>query len=182
MVTDLLSERNIEYNPSQKVKEIRSGTLLTENGKEFSQTLTIAIPLHVSPSVIKDAGLVDQSGWIPVNSKTLATAHAHVYAIGDCAGTKNSKGQLIPRAGVLAEGQGKVVASNLIQEIRGGQSRLEFDGKGVCFMETGGGNAAPVRANFYAEPVATWEFVPPSPDGLQAKQKFLEERMNAWFG
>ena len=181
IVTDLLGARQIEYKPSQRVKEIRSDTIVTEDGEQFSQRLTLAVPVHIAPSVVREAGLVDESGWIPVSSKTLATANANVYAIGDCAGTRNQKGQLLPRAGILAEEQGKVVAANLIHEITGTQHPAEFEGRGACFVEVGGGKAASVRANFYAQPTATWEFSPPNVEGLQQKQKFLEERMNSWF-
>jgi sulfide:quinone oxidoreductase len=181
MVTRLLEERGIEYHPSERVKEVRSRSVLTEGGKEISHDLLFGIPTHVSPSVVREAGLTDQSGWIPVNARTLATSYPQVYAIGDCAGPRTPKGQLLPRAGILAEGQGKVVAANLIHEIRGDTTREEFQGNGVCFMEVGGGRAAPVRASFYAEPNPTWESTPPSAEGLREKQLFLEERMSAWF-
>ncbi|MGA2627385.1 MAG: FAD-dependent oxidoreductase [Candidatus Bathyarchaeia archaeon] len=181
MVTRLLQERGIEYHPSERVKEIRSRSVLTEGGKEISHDLLFGVPTHVSPSVVREARLTDQSGWIPVNARTLATSYPQVYAIGDCAGPRTPKGQLIPRAGILAEGQGKVVAANLIHEIKGATTREEFQGNGVCFMEVGGGRAAPVRASFYAEPNPTWESTPPSAEGLREKQLFLEERMSAWF-
>jgi sulfide:quinone oxidoreductase len=180
-VTNLLAEKQIEYHPSERVTEIRRGTLLTEGGEQFSQTLLLAVPKHVAPDALRRGGLVDESGWIPVNPKTLATKHDRVYAIGDCAGTRNAKGQLIPRAGILAEEQGKVVAANLIREITGAGTAEEFQGKGMCFMETGGGLAAPVRANFFAEPAPTWEFLAPSKRGFIEKREFLEARMKAWF-
>lgn len=182
MVTNLLKERGIEYYPSERVKEIRSRSVLTEGGKEIPHDLLFGVPTHVSPSVLRDAGLTDQSGWIPVNARTLATSTPQVYAIGDCAGPRTPKGQLLPRAGILAEEQGKVVAANLIQEIEGAKAREEFQGNGVCFMEVGDGKAAPVRASFYAEPNPTWESTPPSTEGFREKQRFLDARMNAWFG
>jgi len=181
VVTNLLEEKKIEYHPSEKVKEIRPKSVLTEKA-EFSHDLVFGVPVHVVPSVIREAGLSDQSGWIPVDPKTLATQCAGVYAIGDCAGPKTPKGPLLPRAGILAEQQGKVVAGNLIHEILGDGKSDMFDGKGVCFMEVGGDRAAPVRANFYAEPNPKWELTPPSEDGFLEKRRFLEERMAAWFG
>jgi sulfide:quinone oxidoreductase len=182
LVTNLLEERGIEYHPSQKVKEIRSKSIIAESGKEFSHNLVFAVPVHVAPSVVKEAGLSDQSGWIPVNPRTMATSFPNVYAIGDCAGTKIPTGQLLPRAGILAEEEGKVVAANLIRHIRGEGEDESFDGTGVCFMEVGGEKAAPVRADFYAQPNPKWHFTAPSADGFQEKQRFVKERMNAWFG
>ena len=181
LLTDLLSERGIEYHPSERVKEIRSGIVVTEGGKQFSHTLLLAVPTHVAPQVVRNAGLVDESGWIPVNPRTLATTYAGVYAIGDCAGARTPMGQLLPRAGTLAEEEGKVVAANLVREVTGAEGREEFQGRGTCFMETGGGKAAPVQAGFYAEPAPQWEFRPPSVEGFREKQRFLEDRMKAWF-
>jgi hypothetical protein len=57
----------------------------------------------------------------------------------------------------------------------------EFQGKGMCIIETGGGMAAPVRANFFAEPAPTWEFAPKSREGFIEKREFLDDRMKAWF-
>ncbi|HYB84055.1 MAG TPA: FAD/NAD(P)-binding oxidoreductase [archaeon] len=179
-LTDLLSEKEIEYFPSERVNEIRPGIVLTA-GKQFSHTLLLAVPKHVVPDVLRKGGLADDSGWIPVEPRTLATKHPDMYAIGDCAGTRNPKGQLLPRAGAIAEEQGKVVAANLIHEITGEGSTQEFQGRGVCFMETGGGMAAPLRANFFSEPEPTWEFAPPSREGFMEKRRFLEDRMKAWF-
>ena len=180
-LTDLLSEKEIEYFPSERVNEIRPGIVLTGAGKQFSHTLLLAVPKHVVPDVLRKGGLADDSGWIPVEPRTLATKHPDMYAIGDCAGTRNPKGQLLPRAGAIAEEQGKVVAANLIHEITGEGSTQEFQGRGVCFMETGGGMASPLRANFFSEPEPTWEFAPPSREGFMEKRRFLEDRMKAWF-
>ena len=181
MVTCLLEERGIDYHPSETVREVRSKSILTVGGKEIAHSFLFGVPTHVAPSVVREAGLTDQSGWIPVNARTLATLSPQVYAIGDCAGPRTPKGQLLPRAGILAEEQGKVVAANLIREIEGAPAREEFQGNGACYMEVGDGKAAPVRANFYAEPNPTWEAIPPSAEGLREKQRFLEERMSAWF-
>jgi sulfide:quinone oxidoreductase len=180
-LTDLLVEKEIEYSPSERVNEIRTGVVLTDSGKQFSHTLLLAVPKHVAPEVLRTGGLVDDSGWVPVEPRTLATKHANVYAIGDCAGTRNPKGQLLPRAGILAEEQGKVVAANLIREITGEGRMEEFQGMGVCFMETGSGKASAVRANFFSEPKPTWEFAPPSREGFLEKRQFLEDHMKAWF-
>lgn len=97
-------------------------------------------------------------------------------------GTKTPKGALLPRAGNLAESQGKVVAQNIISEIGGLDELAKFDGLGVCYMEVGGGMAAPLRASFFAQPSPKWELNSPSEEGFRMKQQFLEERMKTWFG
>jgi len=179
-VTNLLQERGIEYHPQQKVKNVEPKRVVTES-ESFPHNLLCAVPVHVVPEVLKRAGLTDQSGWVPVNPATLETRYDGVYAIGDCAGPKVPKGMLLPRAGVLAEGEAKAVAGRIIQEISGTDKTTIFTGEGVCYVEVGGGMAAVVRSNFYAPPEPKWEFTPPSREGFEMKRQFLEERMAAWF-
>jgi len=179
-LTDLLRDREIEYHPRERVREIRKNSTFTETG-EYHHDLVLAIPVHVVPQILRDCGLVDQSGWVKVDPSTLSTDALDVFAIGDCAGPKTLKGALLPRAGILAEEQGKVVAKNIISRIQGSPETERFTGEGVCFMEIGNGMAAPVRANFYAQPTPTWEFIPPSTKGFEEKNRFLVERMTRWF-
>jgi sulfide:quinone oxidoreductase len=181
-VTKLLADRGIKYHPSQKTKEIRQDCVVTEEGKEIPHNLVLAIPKHVAPSVLTESGLLDETGWVAVDPGTLRTRTANVFAIGDCAGTKTPKGPLLPRAGTLAEGQGRAVAQNIIRHIRGIEMSVKFDGKGVCYMETGDGMAVPVRADFFSQPNPTYEFNTPSEEGYRQKRVFLEDRMRAWFG
>lgn len=182
VVTTLLADRGIKYYPAQKVREIRQKGVITEEGGEIQHDSVFAIPIHVAPSVLKDSGLIDESGWVPVDPTTLATRIPSVFAVGDCAATKIPKGALLPRAGILAEEQGKVVAENIVHEIEGTDESAKFNGQGVCYMEVGERKAAPVRANFFAQPSPKWEIEPPNEEGYRQKQQFLEERMKAWFG
>ncbi len=46
----------------------------------------------------------------------------------------------IPKAGVFAEAQAKVVSQQIIDDIENNRDKLsssKFDGKGFCFMEVG---------------------------------------------
>ncbi len=181
MVTELLKDRGIAYHPAKKVTEIQQKSVITESGEQIPHDWIFAIPIHFAPSILKDSGLVDQSGWVPVDPSTMATKSTNVYAVGDCAGTKIPKGALLPRAGILAEEQGKVAARNIIHEIQDVNMSAKFEGRGVCYMEVGDRRAAPVQANFFAQPEPTWEFNPPTEEGYRQKEQFLEERMKAWF-
>lgn len=61
-------------------------------------------------------------------------------------------GKPLPKAGVFAEREAKVVAHNIAREITGRGDPAVFDGHGECFIETGGGKAGFGRGDFYAEP------------------------------
>jgi sulfide:quinone oxidoreductase len=61
-------------------------------------------------------------------------------------------GKPLPKAGVFAEREAKVVARNIAYEITGKGERARFDGHGECFIETGDGKAGFGAGDFYAEP------------------------------
>ncbi len=179
-IVGLLTEREIEYRSSQKLMEIQQRAVRTETDS-FPHDQVFAVPIHVAPRVLKQSGLTDDSGWVPVDPLTMETKFEGIYAVGDCAGPKIPKGALLPRAGVLADEQGKTVAERIRQDISGEKKNAAFAGEGVCFVEVGREMAAPVKSNFYAQPAPKWEFTPPSREGFEMKRRFLEERMALWF-
>jgi sulfide:quinone oxidoreductase len=81
---------------------------------------------------------------------------------------------------VFAEAHGRVAARNIVGEI-GGDAGAEFDGRGYCFMEFGGGSAAYVEGDFFAEPGPRVRMSEPDEETFGAKQAFERERLEAWF-
>ena len=61
------------------------------------------------------AGMTDSTWWVPVNVKNLETKFPGVFAIGDIASIPTPKSYVpyLPKAGVFAHGQAKVVANNI---------------------------------------------------------------------
>jgi sulfide:quinone oxidoreductase len=100
-------------------------------GTELSYDLLVTIPPHRGIDLIADAGLGD-SGWVDVDRHTLEAAEAeNVYAIGDTADTG------VPNAGSVAHYQASVVGQRLASELRGHPATATYDGKTLCFIETG---------------------------------------------
>src|SRR3990170_2425434 len=58
--------------------------------------LLVGVPPHRAPGFVRDAGLVDGSGWVPVDARTLKTSADHVFAIGDVAAIKLASGMFLP--------------------------------------------------------------------------------------
>ena len=133
--------------------------------------MLVGIPPHAAPKVVREAGLTDEGGWITVEIDTLETIHPGIYAIGDVTSIKqpNPTGLSLPKAGVFADEQARVVAANIAAEIRGKDKSRKFDGKGFCYIEVGDGQAAYGSGNFYGYPGPTVYLEPPS-------RKFHEER------
>jgi sulfide:quinone oxidoreductase len=154
-VRRMVEEKGITYHPEHQVTAVDASakTIAFANGDTASFALLAYVPPHWAPQVVREAGLVDDSGWIPVDRHSLHTRFPGVYAIGDVTGIPLKMGKPLPKAGVFAERQAQVVAHNVARTITGKGEPASFDGYGECFIETGGGRAGFGSGDFYAEPV-----------------------------
>ena len=68
---------------------------------------------------------------------------------------------MLPKAGVFAHAEAKVVAANIAAAVAGKPGR-RFDGHGSCWVEAGDGKAAFGSGDFYASPAPAVVLHPPS--------------------
>lgn len=153
-VRALVEGEGIGYHPEHQVVDVdpQGGELSFTSGATASFDLLAYVPPHRAPEAVRAAGMLDESGWIPVDRHTMLTGHPGVYAIGDVTTIPLQMGKPLPKAGVFAERQAKVVARNIALELTGRGEPGLFDGQGECFIETGGGKAGFGKGDFYAEP------------------------------
>ena len=106
--------------------------------------------LFISPSA-NGIQPTNKGRWINVERFTLRTKYKNVFAIGDVTEIKLDQTTTIPKAGIFAEGEAKVVSQQIIHEIKNINSKkaLKFDGKGFCFMEIGEKKAGYIDTDFY---------------------------------
>lgn len=182
-VRAMVEAKGIGYHPEHQVAEVDpAGRRLTfTNGATADFDVLAYVPPHRAPEVVREAGMVDDSGWIPVDRDTLETAHPKVYAIGDVTGIPLEMGKPLPMAGVFAEREAKVVAANIAREITGKGEPAVFDGHGECFIETGDGRAGFGRGNFYAEPTPQIELHPAGRRWHLGKVLFEKTWLHRWF-
>jgi sulfide:quinone oxidoreductase len=135
---------------------------------------------------VREANLTDATGWIPVNTANLATSHPRVHAIGDVAAVKLPTGGMLPKAGIMAEREGEIVAANLLAAYgiaaHGKEGARAFDGRGHCFFEVGEHRAMRVQGEFFNEPAERTRFTEASSEDFRAKERFEAERLERWFG
>jgi len=151
------------------------GVAVLDDGSELAYDLFLGVPKHRAPDVVIDSGMT-VDGYIPVDSRTLATSHPGVYAVGDVATVG------VPKAGVFAEGAARIVAQNLIAELRGADPAARYGGMGSCYIEFGQGRVGRVDVDFLSGPSPTGVFNPPSADLVQQKEHFGSSRRARWFG
>lgn len=151
-VEGLLAHKGIGFHPRMELEAVQEGGLRFRDGSEAPFDLLVAVPPHRAPAVVRQAGLTDEAGWVPVDQHMLETAHEDVFAIGDVTRIPLPDGMALPKAGVFAHGQAEVVAKNIAARVLGQPARATFDGKGSCFLEAGGGVAGMAQGDFYADP------------------------------
>jgi sulfide:quinone oxidoreductase len=144
----------------------------------------VVIPPHQVPQVIKNSELLGDQHWIYVDRFTLKTKYKNIFAIGDVTEIRLDKTTTIPKAGIFAEGEAKVVGQQIINEIKsnnGDKEHTKFDGRGFCFMEIGDKKAGYIDADFYNEAGPTTRLDPPSDEFYQKKIDFERTRLNEWL-
>jgi sulfide:quinone oxidoreductase len=177
-----LTARGIAHRVRAKVARVEKRRLLFEEGGEQPFDLLLTVPPHRAPEVVATAGLTGPHGWIPVDPGTLATSHAHVYAIGDVTQIPLANGLPLPKAGVMAELHGLRVARAIAAEITGTEPPPAFDGKGYCPIELGQSSAARVKGDWYATPEPVITIDGPSAEHVGEKLEFEHQRLTRWFG
>lgn len=147
-------QKGIKYETLFNMEEIdpKNRVVRTMEGTELSYDLLVAVPPHKGASVVQESG-IGNDGWIATDKKLLRNAgYDNVYVVGDTTDLPISK------AGSTAHFQSDVVAERLTSEIMEGESSSEYDGKVVCFVETGFEEATYVWFNYKTPPRPT----PPS--------------------
>lgn len=177
-IVDIISQRGIRFNPLHKLKSV-SDRLEFENGNRADYDVLVGIPPHRAPEVVRRSGLA-VGDWVAVDRSTMKTSFVNVFAIGDVTEIKVGK-VAVPKAGIFAEEQGKVVARQIMDEIAGKPAVAAFAGQGYCFMEVGNGRAGYLEADFFnpAGPVLRLET--PSEQNFQKKQDFEKTRVKEWL-
>jgi sulfide:quinone oxidoreductase len=174
---DAFAERDIEFVGGRRVRSIDAArkVAVLDDDSELPFDLFLGVPKHRAPDVVIASGMTE-NGYVPVESRTLATSYPGVYAVGDCATVG------VPKAGVFAERAARVVAKSVIANLRGEPAPEGYDGRGSCFIEFGRGHIARVDIDFLSGPKPTGTFQPPSAALAAEKEHFGSSRRARWFG
>ena len=144
----MLDEREIATETAFEAAEVdpEARTLTAADGTAVDYDLLVSIPPHRGVEMIAEAGLGDR-GWVEVDKHTLEADHADdVYALGDTAATG------VPKAGSVAHYQAATVGQRLASEVRGQIPTAAYDGKTICFIETGMDSASFVEFDYQTPP------------------------------
>jgi sulfide:quinone oxidoreductase len=159
-VDTMLRSRGIAFHASHKLTSVDPAKreLHFEGKPAVRYDLLVAIPPHRGPRLLREAGLANEAGWAPVDRRTMATSREGVYAIGDVTAVpipgrwKPEVPLMLPKAGVFAHDQARVVARRIAAQVVGVPADEAFCGGGYCMLEAGEDLAGFAFGNFFAEP------------------------------
>src|SRR5215207_3249470 len=181
IIESRLADNGIAFLPNPKATAVESGEVVFPNERRRFDLL-FGIPPHRPPTVVREGGLVGDSGWVPVNPRTLETQFPGVYAIGDVVQIGMANGKPLPKAGVFAEAMGETVADRIAAIFAGKEPNAEFNGEGGCYLEVGAGQAMMVKGQFMAVPEPEIALTDAADTYLEEKRAFETQRLQTWFG
>jgi sulfide:quinone oxidoreductase len=175
-----LADNGITFFPNHKATGIETGEVVFAN-KRLPYDLLLGVPPHKPPAVVRESGLVGESGWVEVNKRTLATSFDGVYAIGDVVQIVLANGKPLPKAGLFAEQMGETVAERIASTFAGEEPAVTFKGEGGCYLEVGNGKAMMVQGSFLAEPEPEVMLTEATTEFMNQKHSFESQRLVEWF-
>lgn len=113
VVRKLYADMGVELVENFKLKEIREGQVVGEDGRTIASDLSVYKPPYTGVDVLKEeAGdLADDAGFIPTDLNMVSTSYDNVYAVGDAnAGS-------VPKLGYLAVRMGEIAAEHIANRV-----------------------------------------------------------------
>lgn len=178
----MLDERGIGFHPMKTIERVDTEPrkLVFQGGEEVPYDLVLGVPPHRPPDIASRSALSNDSGYVPVDPATLVTADEAVYALGDVTVIPVAGGKFLPKAGVFAHAEAKVVAARIAADLTGTRTDAVFDGKGACFVELGDGVAAYATGDFFAMEAPQVRLRRPGRRWHLAKVAFEKYWMHRW--
>ncbi|MEX0625212.1 MAG: FAD-dependent oxidoreductase [Chloroflexota bacterium] len=175
-----LEERGITFLGNRLATAVTARAVQFGPDEQLPFDLLLAVPPHRCPSILVEAGLAAEGGWVKVDRATLETEFAGIYAIGDSTVIPLANGMPLPKAGLFAQKEGETVAARIAAVLRGETPTAAFDGQGACFIEMGNGEASTISGDFFGDPPSVALSVPDAQQRA-AKEQFEMERLARWF-
>ena len=181
VIDSRLADNGIAFLPNRKATAVEADAVIfADERRPFD--LLFGIPPHRPPAVVRESGLVGDSGWVTVDPQTLETPFPGVYAVGDVVQVLMANGKPLPKAGVFAEAMGETVADHIAATFAGREPDAMFKGEGGCYLEVGGGQAMAVKGRFLTAPEPELVLTEASSERLEEKRQFESQRLERWFG
>ena len=137
---------HIEYRTNAQIEKIEPGVMTLAGGEKIDFKMSMLIPSFEGSVPLKNSPtLTDEKGFIPCDDSYQSLRFSNIYAAGLAVQVKSPFTNCVvpfgvPKTGFPSDIQGKIVAHNILQKIKGTQNfkQMAF-GKipGICIMDAG---------------------------------------------
>jgi sulfide dehydrogenase [flavocytochrome c] flavoprotein chain len=158
---------------------------ISEFGTEHRVDLGNVIPPQFAAAIARDAGLANETGWVPVNPVTFEAAAARdIHVIGDA-----NIGSPMPKSGYIANSTAKTAVAAALAEVTGRPAFASPVYFNTCYSHVGPDYAVSVVGVFrpnaegaIAETPESGGVSPRGPLAERAEQRRLEAAYaDAWY-
>jgi selenide,water dikinase len=153
----ILAERNVAVHEGQAVVEILPGGLRTDDGAmhQADETLWVA-EAGAAPWLAATGLALDGHGFVQVADTLQSIGHANVFAAGDIAAFVSRP---LPKSGVYAVREGRVLTGNLRRALLGGTPRrFTPQRRFLSLISTGDKHAVASRGRWSAHGAWVWRW------------------------
>ena len=192
LFTDALNELYpglIEWVPSNRDGRVvrvdtRNKILETEFGTRHKVDVANVIPPQSAAEIAVNAGLTNESGWVPVNPRTFEVTRApHIHVIGDA-----NIGQPMPKSGFIANSTSKQAVASAVALLEGREPPASPVYFNTCYSHVGDDYGISVVGVFrpgdngFVETPNSGGVSPRGPLAERREQRKLEARYaDAWY-
>jgi sulfide dehydrogenase [flavocytochrome c] flavoprotein subunit len=149
--------------------DVRERVLETEFGQKHKVDVANVIPPQSAARIAIDAGLADNSGWVPVDPRSFASrAHADIHVVGDA-----NNGAPMPKSGYVANSTAKQAVASAAAALRG-EAPPEAVYFNTCYSHVGPGYGISIVGVF--RPTATAIVEVPNSGGVSPRGDLPEQR------
>jgi len=130
-----LAAAQIDVRTAATIAEVAVDHVAFADGTEIESALSIVIPPYVGPSVLRDSGLGDEAGFLPVDQTMTFLDDPHIVGAGDATAMS------MPKLGHIAIHQADLAAATLRAKITGKGEIPPYRPEVFCIMNRGGHEA-----------------------------------------
>ena len=178
----LMDQQGIRFHGAMTTTHVdpASRTVHFSDDSTATYDLAAAVPPHVSPLKTILGAAAGTSGWVPVESGSLATSLERVWAVGDVTSLPVATGKPLPKAAVFARAEAVAAAHQITRALRHDAPDTRFDGHGGCYVEVGNGLAAKGEGDFLATPSPRVVLSEPSSQSHEEKEQEERDWLRRW--
>jgi sulfide dehydrogenase [flavocytochrome c] flavoprotein chain len=113
--------------------DVENKLFISDFGEEHRVDVGNVIPPQYAASIVRDTGLADESGWVPVNSRTFEAAAApDVHVIGDA-----NIAPPMPKSGYIANSTSKTAVAAALADVTGREAPTDPVYFNTCYSHGG---------------------------------------------